>query len=338
MEPLRFSVGLLFALCKQRGPQHSLKSFRSIFLLEGSGPAGQSSRPFMRLSSRVADRCSHTLFVNRYVRCQTLQAHCWNLFLDAQSAYYRDVRGRLTGENLDHETFCQILNSMGIAPHLVESILAWAEGPPLFASLNPHQQKFLSALFRAPAFLLKGQQWLHSTRSGMQPGHFIADILFAAVLVGALQGIHARLEVEGLGYFDSTIAASPTWADDVSLPIIAPLQPSLSAEHLLSARSCMRRWTGERSNLTTVPKSPPFSLLGMVKAVGKLSNSLRSHHGACALSQVGSQFQFPPCTLMCIWEHVCPRPPMHFRTYGAKHRLVIAVAPACSQSASKAGH
>ena len=36
-EPFRFSVGLLFTLYKQKGPQHCLKSFRSIFLLEGLG-------------------------------------------------------------------------------------------------------------------------------------------------------------------------------------------------------------------------------------------------------------------------------------------------------------
>ena len=232
-EPFRFSVGSLFTLYKQRGPQHSLTSFRSIFLLEG---LGKGLRKMLRkslvtdLQGRAPDLfcgClpgSLTGALTHYLTtAMSVAGHSKHtigiLFLDAQIAYYRVLRGRLTGDSLDDETLCQILHGMGIAPSLVQSILAWADGPPLFATLRPHQQKFLSALFRAPAFLLKGQQWLHSTRSGTRPGDSIADVLFAAVLVDALQDIRARLAAEGLGQVQPGLSAAlPTWADDVSLP------------------------------------------------------------------------------------------------------------------------
>ena len=235
-EPFRFSVGLLFALYKQKGPQHCLQSFRSIFLLEG---LGKGFRKLLRhcliddlrrqapdlfagcLPGSLTGALTHYLCTALSMAAGTGRT-CGILFLDAHSAYYRVLRSRLTGEQLSDADLCSILDVMGVAPDLVHAILAWAAGPPLFSSLNAHQQQFLSSLFRAPAFLLKGQAWMHSTRSGTRPGDSIADVLFAAVMVDGLNAIHARLESEDLHMLvPQCRVASPTWADDVSLPFCA---------------------------------------------------------------------------------------------------------------------
>ena len=144
------------------------------------------------------------------------------LFLDAQSAYYRALRCRPTGETASDDALCNILDTMGVDAGLTDAIVQWAKGPPLFESLTAHQQRFIQALFRAPAFVLKGMPYLYATRSGTRPGDGIADVLFAAILVNGLLAVQDQLTAQGITLPDiHATPPMPTWADDASLPLVA---------------------------------------------------------------------------------------------------------------------
>ena len=131
-EPFRFSAGTCVSISKGRGPPASLSSFRSVSLLEG---IGKGFRKLLR-SKLVADVAgkapelfagclpgSLTSTLTHYLvtclRLAKLQHHTSGiLFLDAQSAYYRALRCRLTGEEASDDALCSILHTMGVDPSL----------------------------------------------------------------------------------------------------------------------------------------------------------------------------------------------------------------------------
>ena len=235
-EPFRFSAGTCVSLYKAKGPHSCLGSFRSVFLLEG---LGKGFRKLLRhaLVEDVAGRApplfagclpgsltgALTHFLTTHMGLARA-AHRTSgvLFLDAQSAYYRALRCRLTGETASDDALCNILDTMGVDPGLTDAIVQWAKGPPLFESLTAHQQRFIQALFRAPAFVLKGMPYLYTTRSGTRPGDGIADVLFAAILVNGLLAVQDQLTAQGITLPDiHATPPMPTWADDASLPLVA---------------------------------------------------------------------------------------------------------------------
>ena len=235
-EPFRFSTGTCISLYKAKGPQSCLGSFRSVFLLEG---LGKGFRKLLRhaLVADVASRApplfagclpgSLTGALTHFLTTHLSLARAAHrtsgiLFLDAQSAYYRALRCRITGDTASDSALCHILETMGVDASLTDAVLQWAKGPPLFETLTAHQQRFLQALFRAPAFVLKGLPFLYTTRSGTRPGDGIADVLFAAILVNGLLAVQEQLAVQGIHMPSSQdTPPMPTWADDASLPLTA---------------------------------------------------------------------------------------------------------------------
>ena len=177
------------SLYKLKGPQSSLGSFRSVFLLEpwqgipqtpapcsDRGSQGMCTASLCRLHARISDRGFDSLSHQSPALLgprPTLRGCCF---------WMRNL-GRLTGEQASDQALCSILQTMGVDSSLTEASLQWANGPPLFQTLSAHQQRFLAALFRAPAFVLKGLPMLYSTRSGTRPRGGIADVLFAAIQV-----------------------------------------------------------------------------------------------------------------------------------------------------------
>ena len=297
-EPFRFSVGTCVSLAKGLGPATSLSSFRSVFLLEG---LGKGLRKLARtclvrdietkapplfagcLPGSLTGALTHYLVT--FFRIASNSGHTAGvLFLDAKSAYYRALRSRLTGESFGDAVLCSILHTMGVDKGAVDAILAWSNGPPLFDTLSRHQQRFLAALFKAPAFLLRGIPLLYSTQSGTRPGDSIADVLFAAILVNGILAVQDRLREAGIVLPVSGEAPPlPTWADDTALPLAAATPDEFWS---VAKRACniIHTELGSRA-IELAYREDKSALLVAWKGAGS-----RKMHGQCLTQGTGLSF------------------------------------------------
>ena len=233
-EPLRFNTGILHTLYKGVGDKASLLNWRSIFLLEGVGKCSRKlirNRICLDLDSNTplfhqgfkSKSCSAALThyivtwlrVHRSKRCSS-----GILFLDLRSAFYRVLRCRLVGRQLDDHAVCDILSQMGVDDRLFGDILAWASGNSLLARLSGHSQRVVRSFLAFSAFLLHGEASFFCSRSGTRPGDTLADVLFAVVLADCLASVSGALAREGLCNAEASEHESqvPVWADDVSVP------------------------------------------------------------------------------------------------------------------------
>ena len=233
-EAFRLSTGMLHTLYKGKGDVCDVASHRSIFLLEGVGKAiRRLMRPeLIACASRHgvpllfgAAPGSQSAFLSHYiltfqklVKAKGLSSSV--LFVDVRSAYYRVLRQRLAGRQLDDQALCHLLTSMKVPPEALQSVLAWASEDLLVSQMSPHQQLMLEALFQNPCFFLRGLAQPYYSRCGTRPGDSLADALFYVVFAECMVDLRSKLRHEGVleGPHGSAIA-QPTWADDLAVPV-----------------------------------------------------------------------------------------------------------------------
>ena len=252
-EPVQYRCTKLTALLKKAGLAARADSFRSIALLDPSAKflhrlqrpellraLGDKAQPLQQgcLPGSVATGLTHVLLTKMRTALAARQSF-GVLFLDLTAAYYRLLRQAITGEQLDDEALCKLLARMQVPAECVKEVADFANGGALLGSSSPHLRRILASTCRHTLFVLDGSDTLTYTQVGSRPGDSVSDVLFSLALVCVVDEVRSCLASQGV-----PDAVLPTWADDLSLPLVgsAPQIPSIvEAAATALHRACHKR-------------------------------------------------------------------------------------------------
>ncbi|CAE7300846.1 unnamed protein product [Symbiodinium sp. CCMP2592] len=161
------------------------------------------------------------------------------LFLDLRAAYYRLVREAVTGADITDAELCQLMHRLGVRPEHVHDVAAYAKAGGLIQHASTHFKRVLACTFHATYFVMDDVPTATATRVGSRPGDSISDILYG--LAVADLSIDVRQQLADQGVPD---AYMPTWADDISMPVLAPAAQLLDVANVAATtlhNACLRR-------------------------------------------------------------------------------------------------
>ena len=179
-----------------------------------------------------------------FLRTHRSQGRCVGiLFLDLKEAFYRVVRGLVTGQT----TEAKLLEELGQRLQLTHSALeqlreALGQAHALRkANVNFHAQRAMQALHCDAHFHLHGQTDVCRTDAGTRPGDSWADVIFGFAWARLLHRVQEELHSRGIldvlppagawmpfSSLESSETCAPTiflgatWMDDLSLCVSGP--------------------------------------------------------------------------------------------------------------------
>ena len=238
---------LIAAVPKPGKPLTQLSGYRSVALQE---PALKAWTKAMRgsLEAAVSASAPPGLSGGRKgwpmtVTAATVQAHVDRLkkghisgavlFLDGVSAFYSTARCFLFGNRGEGDVNGWI-NSLPISSGLREKLVLLLKGPTQLERMQVAQsiREALRSTFTATWFAtVLDDRKVFRTSAGTIPGSPLADILFQAVMIVAVDAMLGVLEDEGLRVTlrpafvsagDVVTAPVPTWLDDVAVLLESP--------------------------------------------------------------------------------------------------------------------
>ena len=245
--------GRLATAYKHKGPHNQCDSYRSLLV---SSHAGKVLHKTLRMTEcskyekymqkqqyggRRGVPVQLALHTTRaYLRTQKAKGRSVGiLFLDLKEAFYRVVRGLVTGQHTDAELFQTLASRLHLsdeAQHNLREALQ-QEHALSQAGLSEHAQRAILALHCDTHFHLPGQHDCCRTAVGTRPGDSWADVIFGFAWARLLAHLETTLHAKGIldtyeelepwRPFDTTPAAGEqpiifigaTWMDDLSLCI-----------------------------------------------------------------------------------------------------------------------
>ena len=228
-EPIQYRCTKLTALIKKAGLAAKADSYRSIALLDPSAKflhrlqrpglldaLAETAQPLQQgcLPGSVATALTHVLLAKMRAALATKKSF-GVIFLDLTAAYYRLLRQAITGEQINDETLCQLLERLQVPAHYVAEVASFAQNGQLLATSSPHLRRVLASTYRHTLFVLDGTDTLTYTQVGSRPGDSVSDVLFSLALVCVVDEVRSCLHDQGM---PDTLM--PIWADDLSLPLV----------------------------------------------------------------------------------------------------------------------
>ncbi|CAE7519382.1 unnamed protein product [Symbiodinium necroappetens] len=228
-EPIQYRCTKLTALIKKAGLAARADSYRSIALLDPSAKflhrlqrprllsaLAETAQPLQQgcLPGSVATALTHVLLAKMRAALATKKSFAV-IFLDLTAAYYRLLRQAITGEQINDEVLCQLLERLQVPAHYVAEVANFAQHGQLLASSSPHLRRVLASTYRHTLFVLDGTDTLTYTQVGSRPGDSVSDVLFSLALVCVVDEVRSCLHDQGM---PDTLM--PIWADDLSLPLV----------------------------------------------------------------------------------------------------------------------
>ena len=248
--PTLWTGGLAHAIPKPQKHPSQLDAWRSILLCEPAikaigtalrtpllqaleslrTPGQGGSRPKAPLQVPMATARGFMNFLKDSGACGAL------IFVDGRNAFYATVRERLLGRDFHHpaDYLAELADAVYDCPRDRLQFLADAIGPGLLstAGVDPAVRSLLAASLTGTWFAT-GDADLHfyKTRTGTSPGSPLADVQFQVLFAEALGHIEETMQIAGraaqLTLQDGTSAPvpSPTWMDDLAVPVQAQTPP-----------------------------------------------------------------------------------------------------------------
>ena len=158
------------------------------------------------------------------------------IFFDGKAAFYATFRETVLGHDslLTGAQLEVLATKVSDDPNVQDAFLTGALGPGLLehAGVPVGLRHYIACSLRQTWFLI-GDQNLFITRTGTMPGAPLADIIFQFAFAQFLEKAHSHLQSLGLlmsvqhGTPESPCVPSPTWMDDIAVPLEAPTASQL---------------------------------------------------------------------------------------------------------------
>ena len=252
-EPIQYRCTKLTALIKKAGLAAKADSYRSIALLDPSAKflhrlqrpgllsaLAETAQPLQQgcLPGSVATALTHVLLAKMRAALAAKQSTAI-IFLDLTAAYYRLLRQAITGEQINDEVLCQLLERLHVPAHYVAEVADFARHGQLLATASPHLRRVLASTYRHTLFVLDGSDTLTYTQVGSRPGDSVSDVLFSLALVCVVDEVRSCLRDQGMPDI-----LMPIWADDLSLPLVGTAEQvpaAVTATATALHHACHRR-------------------------------------------------------------------------------------------------
>ena len=244
--------GKLVAAYKHKGPHDNCESYRSLLISSHAGkvlhktlrsqecPNYERYLQAQQLGGRRKVPVQLALHATRaFLRTNRQQGRCVGiLFLDLKEAFYRVVRGLVTGQPTEDQLLTALSQRLGLTTGAQEQLrAALCEAAALDrANIDTHAQRAIRALHCDTHFHLHGQTDVCRTNAGTRPGDSWADVIFGFAWARLLHRVQEELSARhildvypGTGPWmpfssssttttgDEVAFLGATWMDDLSL-------------------------------------------------------------------------------------------------------------------------
>ena len=193
-------------------------------------PAQGGSRPGSALQLPMAYAQLTLDFLVRHGRSGGL------IFFDGKAAFYSTFREVVLGKDalLSATQIEELARLVSPDPDVQDAFLAAALGPGLLqhSGVSNGLRQFLASTLSQTWFLI-GDQSVFVTKTGTMPGAPLADLIFQFAFAHFLQRARQRLRELELTFVISNLGdcpqevPSPTWMDDIAVPLEAPSAETL---------------------------------------------------------------------------------------------------------------
>ena len=204
------------------------------------------------------------------------------IFFDGKAAFYATFREIVLGQDALHTAhqLDELARLVSDDPHVQEAFLAGALGPGLLQTTGvPDGLRQFLASTLSQTWFLSGRQSVFVTKTGTMPGAPLADLVFQFAFAHFLKKAHTRLCEAGLSltvvgnHTGAVTVPSPTWMDDIVVPVDAPDASSLVPR----VQSLVRNVALELANIGIQVNTGPGKSEALLHFAGHGSRKVRHH-------------------------------------------------------------